>query len=54
MRAAVLLLVIGGAVVAAPVPKALKKSPPAKPDGVWVLAEFSSDGAPPAPRQHGP
>lgn len=54
MRAAVLLLLLmtGGVVVAAPVPKALTKKPPAKPDGVWVLAEFSSDGVPPAPKDN--
>ena len=50
MRAAALLMLVTvGVAVAAPVPKSLKKKPPAKPDGVWVLAEFSSDGVPPAP-----
>ncbi len=50
MRAAALLMLVTvGVAAAAPVPKALKKSPPSKPDGVWVLAAFSSDGAAPAP-----
>jgi hypothetical protein len=30
------------------VPKSLKNGPPPNPDGMWVLAEFSSDGAVPA------
>ena len=50
MRPLFVVLLLAVPVFAAPVPKALKKSPPSKPDGVWVLAEFSSDGAPPAPR----
>jgi hypothetical protein len=37
------LVQLTGAVVAAPVPKALKK-PPRQPDGAWVLVECVRDG----------
>ena len=49
MRPLLAVLLLAVPVFAAPVPKALKKAPPAKPDGVWVLTEFSSDGAALAP-----
>ncbi len=49
MRPLFVLLLIALPALTAPVPKSLKKGPPPKPDGVWVLAEFSSDGVPPAP-----
>ena len=48
MRPLALLLLLGLPLVAAPVPKSVKKAPPQSPDGVWVLHEFSSDGAVPA------
>jgi hypothetical protein len=47
MRPLALLLLLGLPLVAAPVPKSVKKHPPQFPDGVWVLHEFSSDGAVP-------
>lgn len=49
MRPLLLLTLFALPAVAAPVPKALKNGPPPSPDGAWVLAEFSSDGAAPAP-----
>lgn len=49
MRPLVVLLLVALPTLAAPVPKGLKKAPPQKPDGVWLLIEFSSDGAVPAP-----
>jgi hypothetical protein len=50
MRPLVLLL-FAVPVLAAPVPKSVKKAPPQFPDGVWLLQQFSSDGAAPAPPQ---
>ena len=43
MRPLVALLLFAFPILAAPVPKALKKTP-AKPDGTWYLVEFDSDG----------
>ena len=43
MRAALLLVLLGGTLTAAPVPKALKAKP-ATADGVWVLVELNNDG----------
>ena len=44
MRPLIALMVFALPAVAAPVPKGLKKIPQQKPDGVWHLVEFDSDG----------
>lgn len=44
MRSVVILLLFALTAIAAPVPKALKRPPPAKPDGAWFLVDFDSDG----------
>lgn len=43
MRPFFVFLLLAMPVLAAPVPKSLKK-PPAKPDGTWYLVEFHTDG----------
>ena len=47
MRPLAVLLLLAMPVLAAPVPKSLKKQAPTSPDGAWRLLNFSGDGAEP-------